>query len=65
MANTLRTTDAYREPYCHRLYPSLVAVAYFAAHQHLTGKRLFHQAFEATNVVLRYQIDGRSYAANG
>jgi len=52
MADTLRTTDAYREPYCHRLYPSLAAVAYFAAHKHLSGKRLFHQTFEAANVVL-------------
>jgi hypothetical protein len=58
MADTLRATDAYREPYCHRLYSPLAAVAYFAAHKHLIGKRLFHQTFEAANVVLRYQIDG-------
>ena len=65
MADTLRTTDAYREPYCHRLYPSLAAVAYFAAHKHLIGKRLLYQALKAPYVVLRYKTNGRSYAANG
>ncbi len=58
LPGTGRPTDADRQPYRHRLYPTVDITAHQHENQHLLGVRFLHQAIEVAYVVLRYQADG-------
>ena len=64
LPDTGRPTDADRQPYRHRLYPTVDIAAHQHENQHLLSVRLLHKAAEVADVVLRYQADRRLAATH-